>query len=57
MMEAAAIKLSGGKKMGEKITRVKAYNRRTPKERKPKKEKTLIERAAEDTYKRLSGKR
>jgi len=43
--------------MGEKITRVKAYNRRTPKERKPKKEKSLIEKAAEDTYKRLSGKR
>ena len=43
--------------MGEKITRVKAHNRRTRKERKPKKEKSLIERAAEDTYKSLSGKR
>jgi len=43
--------------MGKKITRVKAYNRRTPKERKPKKEKSLIQQAAEDTYNSLSGKR
>jgi len=43
--------------MGDKITRVKAHSRRTPKERKPRREKSLIEKAAEDTYKRLSGKR
>jgi len=43
--------------MGKKVTHVKAYNRRTAKERKPKKEKSLIEKAAEEDYKRLSGRR
>jgi hypothetical protein len=51
------IELKGGAEMGKKIVRVKAYNRRAPKEREPKREKSLIEQAAEDTYKRLSGKR
>jgi hypothetical protein len=51
------IESKGGEEMGEKIVRVKAYNRRAPKDREPKRGKSLIERAAEDTYKRLSGKR
>jgi hypothetical protein len=44
--------------MGEKIVRVKAHSRRAPRERESKKgEKSLIERAAEDTYRRLTGRR
>ncbi|MBA7690433.1 hypothetical protein ES703_98959 [subsurface metagenome] len=40
----------------KKYTRVREHIRITKKP-KPKKEKSLIEKAAEDTYKRLSGKR
>jgi hypothetical protein len=43
--------------MGEKIVRVKAHGRRAPKGREPQRGKSLIEQAAQDTYKRLSGKR